>query len=340
MYITRSKLTRQMLHPSMRYASSLSIGMVGLGQMGSKMTANLLEDGYTLHVHDANIKAMDEVVAANQASGSRLTAHALVKTLVPNTQVIISILPNDAILKEVAKEILAVSVAHKQPVTHISCSTVSPTTSRDLELEYQKQSSTFIAAPVFARPDGLAKRQASWMISGKDIDGKKTQATKILQSVGKVIDFGEDVGAANVVKLCGNFLIASSIESIGEAMALAEKQGVDRLQVMQLLSSTIFDCLIYKGYGQRVSERDHRHGGFSLDLGRKDVLLVSEAARAAEVPMPFLSVLVDRYTAAKARGRGRFDWSAIGLNIAEDAGIDVKQDVERNQRLNDKNNNQ
>jgi len=60
------------------------------------------------------------------------------------------------------------------------------------------------------------------------------------------------------------------------------------------------------------------------------VSLVSQAARDAEVPMPFLSTLVDRFTSAKARGRGDFDWSAIGLSVAEDAGVDVAKDVERN----------
>jgi 3-hydroxyisobutyrate dehydrogenase-like beta-hydroxyacid dehydrogenase len=77
-------------------------------------------------------------------------------------------------------------------------------------------------------------------------------------------------------------------------MALAEKHGVDREKVMSLLSSTIFDCLIYKGYGERVSKRDHRPGGFSLELGAKDVALVSSAAKQADVPMPFLSLLMDR----------------------------------------------
>lgn len=61
-------------------------------------------------------------------------------------------------------------------------------------------------------------------------------------------------------------------------------------------------------------------GGFSLELGLKDVSLVSQAARYKQVPMPFLSVLLDRYTSAKAKGRADFDWSAIGLNVAEDAG--------------------
>jgi 3-hydroxyisobutyrate dehydrogenase-like beta-hydroxyacid dehydrogenase len=122
-------------------------------------------------------------------------------------------------------------------------------------------------------------------------------------------------------------------------MALAEKNGVDRERVMKLLSSSIFDCLIYRGYGQRVSQRDHRPGGFSLELGLKDVSLVNKAARDASVPMPFLSTLVDRYTSAKAKGRSAFDWSAIGLNIAEDAGIDIKADLERNIK-NIKDNNQ
>ena len=60
--------------------------------------------------------------------------------------------------------------------------------------------------------------------------------------------------------------------------------------------------------------------------------LVNQAAREGEVPMPFLSVLLDRYVSSKARGRENFDWSAIGLAVAEDAGIDVKKDIERNEK--------
>jgi 3-hydroxyisobutyrate dehydrogenase-like beta-hydroxyacid dehydrogenase len=176
----------------------------------------------------------------------------------------------------------------------------------------------------------------------------------------QIVDYGDDTGSANVVKLCGNFLIASSIEAIGEAVALSEKnvslwislyacsilywlqfpsslplQGVDGKEVIKLLSGTIFDCLIYKGYGQRVSERDHRPGGFSLELGLKDVSLVNQAARDCNTPMPFLSVLLDRFVSAKARGRGGMDWSAIGMCVSENAGIDMKADVDRNQKAVD-----
>ena len=149
-----------------------------------------------------------------------------------------------------------------------------------------------------------------------------------------VFRFGEDPGAGNVVKVCGNFLIASTLEACGEALSLAEKSGLDRQAVMSMLNSTIFDCLIYKGYGNRVAQRSHVPGeplvgpGFALDLGLKDVSLALDVAAKVQAPMPFASTLRDRFTAASARGRGAMDWSAIGLSISEDAGVDASSSPE------------
>jgi 3-hydroxyisobutyrate dehydrogenase-like beta-hydroxyacid dehydrogenase len=138
--------------------------------------------------------------------------------------------------------------------------------------------------------------------------------------------FGEDPGAANVVKLTGNFMIAAAIESMAEALAMAEANGVDREATYNLLTETLFNCLIYKGYGQRVCFRDHApypDAHFALDLGRKDVNLVKETANLANVPMPIASLLADRFASAAAKGRGELDWSAIGMASSEDAGVDT-----------------
>lgn len=90
-------------------------------------------------------------------------------------------LPNDAAVHQVSEVILK----NSSPSTvHISCSTVSPTTSRKLATTYQAQGKEFIAAPVFARPDGLARRQAVWMIAGAE-RGRKL-AAELLQSSGNV----------------------------------------------------------------------------------------------------------------------------------------------------------
>ena len=72
-------------------------------------------------------------------------------------------------------------------------------------------------------------------------------------------------------------------------------------------------------------------GGFALELGLKDVNLVRETAKAVDAPMPFLSSLIDNFTSAKAKGRGHLDWSALGLTVAENGGIDVSKDLARNE---------
>jgi 3-hydroxyisobutyrate dehydrogenase-like beta-hydroxyacid dehydrogenase len=326
------KLARfsQRLGPVRAFSSNLHknedvIGFIGLGHMGSKMCANMSRDGKKLLVFDNSKDAVAKVVKQSNAS-----AAASISEIGKKCSVIFSMLPNDKAVKSVSDALLAGRGEKGGEIIHISCSTISPVTSRKLAEDYKAQGKIFIASPVFARPDGISKRQATWMIAGEE-KGRKI-AQELLYSSGNCVDYGNDTGASNVVKLCGNFLIASSIESIAEAMALAEKHKVDRKAVMKMLSGSIFDCLIYKGYGQRVSERDHRPGGFSLELGLKDCTLVNEAAREADVPMPFLSVLIDRYTSAKAKGRKDFDWSAIGLSVAEDAGIDVSKDVERTKK--------
>lgn len=295
--------------------------------MGSKMVANMRRDGRSLLVFDNNASVTAQVAAS--CTEGKIKAAKSLDEIGRTCSVVFSMLPNDKAVKAVS-EILVGAAASDKKMYHVSCSTISPVTSRALAEEYQKKGNVFIASPVFARPDGIAKRQATWLVAG-DSQGRAI-AGELLASAGKVVDYGPDVGASNVVKLCGNFLIASSIEAIAESMALAEKHGVDRVAVMNMLSSSIFDCLIYKGYGSRVSTRDHRPGGFSLELGLKDCTLVNEAARQADVPMPFLSVLLDRYTSSKAKGRSDFDWSAIGLAVAEDAGIDVSKDVARTRK--------
>lgn len=131
---------------------------------------------------------------------------------------------------------------------HVSCSTVSPFTSRALAAAHTARGVGFVGAPVFARPDGVEKKQAYFVVGGTGACAIEAAKPILLATGSQVFEFGrEDAGAGSVVKLCGNFLIASAIESIGEALALAENQGLDRVEVINMLTATIFDCLIYKG---------------------------------------------------------------------------------------------
>jgi 3-hydroxyisobutyrate dehydrogenase-like beta-hydroxyacid dehydrogenase len=127
--------------------------------------------------------------------------------------------------------------------------------------------------------------------------------------------------AANLVKLSGNFLIAAVIESLGEALALVGKGGIDQQRYLELLTSTLFDAPVYKTYGRLIVDQRFEPAGFAAPLGQKDVRLTLAAAEALKVPLPLASLLRDRFLTLLAHGGEQLDWSAIGRLPARDAGL-------------------
>lgn len=317
------------------------VGFIGLGAMGLPMALNVqkqLSDKHYLYVYDVNPTSVQQAVAQGAIACQSPAEMA------DHVDVVISMVPNDEVLKRVVSDpetgILSSSSssssksnskASRKSIIHIGCSTVHPETSRAMARLHQEYdgNSYYIGAPVFARADGVAQRAASLVVGGDDTAIANVQP--VLESMAQgIYYFGDsDAGAGNVVKLCGNFMIASAIESCAEACSLAEHNGADRVAVMEMLTSTIFDCLIYKGYGMRVAHRQHVPGqpmvgpGFRLDLGLKDVTLAKDVAQRSKSPMPLASLLQDRFLASQAKGRSAMDWSALALLSSEDAGMDV-----------------
>ena len=291
--------------------------------MGTPMADNLMAAGYEVKVFDLNAQA----VAALAAKGA--TAAASPAAAADGVDAIVTMVPNDRVLREVTYDPESGLLRTlRAGGVHVSCSTVHPDTSRELAAAHADAGSAYVGAPIFARADGVAQRLASFCVGGES--GAVEKALPLLEAnANGIFRFGDDPGAGNVVKICGNFMIASTIQTCSEALSLAEKNGLDRQEVMSMLNTTIFDCLIYRGYGDRVAQRSHVPGqplvgpGFQLELGLKDVSLALDVAHKVHSPMPFASVLHDRFLAALARGRGEMDWSAIGLSASEEAGVDV-----------------
>jgi 3-hydroxyisobutyrate dehydrogenase-like beta-hydroxyacid dehydrogenase len=281
------------------------------------MVGNLTKAGATIIAYDPDDRALQSAVESTGA-----VAAASTEEVTKQARVVFTAVPDDRVLNAVVKDLLPGLAARGDKAVHVSCSTVAPSTSVTLAASHADREVGFVAAPVFARPDGMRRGEATIPVSGAD--WAKALAIPPLErtSLG-VHDFGENPGAANVVKLGGNFLIAAAIESMAEAAALAESNGVDRERFISLMSSTIFDCLIYKGYGHRVATRDHHphiDAHFALDLGTKDVALVHSAAAESRCPMPIASLIRDRFVASQNLGRGKLDWSALALRASEDAG--------------------
>lgn len=185
-------------------------GFIGLGHMGGKMATILSADRDVL-IFDQKAEAVDQVlrgVPSVTVEKKHSIRSASIQDIAAQCEIIFTMLPNDTVVSSISSQLLSAALpSPSKSFLHVSCSTISPATSRLLDAQHQEHGHRFAAAPVFARPDGIAKRQATWML-GASSEADRALVTPLLQMMGNVIDMGEDVGAANTVKLCGNFLIA------------------------------------------------------------------------------------------------------------------------------------
>jgi 3-hydroxyisobutyrate dehydrogenase-like beta-hydroxyacid dehydrogenase len=290
------------------------IGFVGLGAMGAPIAANLIAAGYKLRVYNRTAAKADPLVAMGATRVERPGDAA------PPGGIAITMVADDAALENVTVGAGGLAERLGRGGIHISMSTVAPATARRLAQHHATHASTYIAAPVFGRPDA-AKAKRLWILASGPA-AQRAAIRPVLEAVGQAIfDFGDDPGAANVAKLAGNFLIAANLEAMSEAFAMAEKQGVDQAAVADMLAKTLFACPIYQNYGKMVSEKRFTPVGFRMPLGLKDVDLVLRTAAEVTVPMPTASLVRDRFLASLAKGRGEMDWAAIALSVLDDAGL-------------------
>ncbi|SBP89865.1 Uncharacterized oxidoreductase YfjR [Thiomonas delicata] len=281
--------------------------------MGEPMASSVLRSGVALTVYNRSRER-----AAPLATAGAKVADSVAAAVTPGG-VVITMLANDAALLDVTLGDSGVADRLGAGGLHISMSTVSPETSRHLAAEHAKRGSLWLSAPVFGRPEAAAA-QKLWICQSGAAEAK-TRAKPLLETMGQAIhDFGEEPGAANVVKLSGNFLILSAVEAMAEALTLAEKSGIDRQALAGFLGQTIFNCPIYQNYGRILAAQTYAPAGFKLELGMKDVRLVRDVAESATVPMPLADLLHARLLTSLAKGRGQLDWTAIEMVSAEDAG--------------------
>lgn len=292
-----------------------TLGFIGLGNMGAPIAANLLQAGYGLRVYNRTASK----AAPLAARGAALAASAS-ETAQPGG-IVITMLADDRALEAVSLPSGSFVERLGTGGIHLSLSTISPVTARRLAEHHARHQVAYVAAPVFGRPDAAAAKRLWVCSSGPAAAKQRVQPIQSAISQG-LFDFGEDVGAANVVKLCGNFLVAASIETLAEMLTLAEKAGVSKKAVAEMISK--FSPL-HSGYANQMVEQRFEPAGFRLALGLKDINLIMDVASASTTPLPLGSLLHDRWVSAVAKGRGDLDWSAIALNASEDAGIAVRK---------------
>jgi 3-hydroxyisobutyrate dehydrogenase-like beta-hydroxyacid dehydrogenase len=290
------------------------VGFIGLGSMGSPMAANLIAAGVELRVWNRTASKGTALIGKGA-----LAAATPAETVAPGG-VVMTMLADDEAVESIVIGDNAIAARLGSGGIHVSMSTIAPATARKLAQYHQQHGSTYVAAPVFGRPDNAAQRQLVICTSGARLAKEKIRP--LLDAMGRaVFDFGEEPGAANVAKLCGNFLIASALEAMAEAFTMAEKSGVDRPKVAEMLGKTLFACPVYQRYGEMVAAKRHTPAGFKLSLGLKDVELVLQAAGEVRTPMQLAGLVRERLISGLAKGRDEMDWSALALGVLDEAGI-------------------
>jgi 3-hydroxyisobutyrate dehydrogenase-like beta-hydroxyacid dehydrogenase len=290
----------------------MDIGFVGLGKMGQGMAANLLKAGHHVTVYNRS-PAKTEALVQQGATGARTIAEAC------GGAVVFTMLADDEAVENVTFGEEGIMASLKPGTTHVSSSTVSVAMSQRLAAAHADAGQQYVAAPVFGRPEAAAAAKLFVVAAG---DPQAVQPlVPLFDAIGqRTFVVSDRPHAANLVKLSGNFLIASAIESVGEAVALVGKAGVDRQQYVDILTSTLFAAPAYQTYGGLIARRDFEPAGFAATLGLKDIRLVLAAAEGLQVPLPVASLLRDRLLTLVATGGGHLDWSAVATLADRDAG--------------------
>jgi 3-hydroxyisobutyrate dehydrogenase-like beta-hydroxyacid dehydrogenase len=295
---------------------AMDIGFIGLGRMGHGMAANLVKASHTVTVYNRTAAKADELVR----QGARLAGSVAEAC---GGEVVITMLADDAAVDETVFGEHGVLASLAPGATHISSSTISVNLSRRLAAAHGAAEQHYVAAPVFGRPEAAAAAKL-FVIAGGEPERLQALAP-VFDTIGqRTFVVSDQQHTANLVKLTGNFLIASVIESLGEVIALVGKAGLDRQQYVDILASTLFNAPAYQIYGGLIAREEYEPAGFAATLGLKDVRLALAAADELSVPLPIGSLLRDRFLTLLANGGGHLDWSAIATVAGREAGLPVK----------------
>ena len=292
----------------------MKVGFVGTGSMGLPMAQNILRNGHELIVHNRT-KEKAEPLVQQGARWAETPAEAA-----RQSEVIFTMLADDLAVETVTLGENGILEAMREGAVHISASTVSIKLINRLAEAHTAKGVYLLSSPVMGRPEAAAQAKLRLLLAGPEEARQRVEP--LLQALGEILVCGDIPQMANAVKLGNNFLIASMIESIAEAMTMVRKHGVAPDRYLEIVS-TFFGSPVYKNYGQLMQKRAWEPAGFKLRLGLKDVKLVQEAAEMVNSPIPTADIVKNHLIEGLAYGWGEQDWTAILKTVERDAGLEI-----------------
>lgn len=283
----------------------MKTGFIGLGHLGTPIAENLLMQRQPLYVYNRT------AAKAQPLADKGAVICTSVKELASLCDVIFTIVSDDAALNHITQGPDGIAANLRPGGIHISMSTILPATSKALAETHRQYENHYITSPVMGRPEVARAKKLNLLVSG---DSAVIASVKpLLQDAGaaNLWDFGPEPGAANVAKLCSNYLILSGVAAMAEGINLARQSGIQAEQWMQMLTQTLFNAPFYHIYSSALLKEAYVPPGFSLAMALKDANLVLQQAQTAGIPMAVGQKTQELLQQGVANGLGDQDVVAV-----------------------------
>lgn len=290
----------------------MNVGFVGLGSMGKPMAANLLMAGHRVRVWNRS----KEAVVALQQLGAEV---AETPRAAFQGDACISMLADDAAVRAIVMNRDFLPDGGTSTV-HINMATISVPLSKEVAAFHRERGVPYLAAPVFGFVAMAVAANLNILAAGDGATIDRVQP--LFDALGpNTFRLGDEPSRANIVKIAGNFMVACILETLGEAGALVEANGMAASDFFSVLVKALFNVPVYSSYATKIGEKRFEPAAFKLTLGLKDVQLALSTGGTVNVPLPFAGVLRDSFLDAIAHGDGDKDWSAISQVSDRRSGV-------------------
>lgn len=286
-----------------------SIAFIGLGNMGLPMATNLVQAGHTVRGFDVGATAQAAAAEAGITVGNTVAA------VVADAEVVITMLPAGPQVRAVYAGDAGVLAAATPETLLIDCSTIDVETAREVAGLAADRGLSMLDAPVSGGVGGAAAGTLTFMVGGNE--AAFARAEPILAAMGKTIVHAGAAGTGQAAKICNNMMLGIQMISVCEAMALAEKLGLDQQKLFDISAQASGQCWSLTTYcpvpgpvPSSPANRDYQPG-FTAAMMLKDLRLAQAAAQTVGAATPLGAEAAQLYTLFASAANEGLDFSAI-----------------------------
>jgi putative dehydrogenase len=280
-----------------------TVGLIGLGAMGSGMAQSLRRAGFSLQVFDVRPGAAE---AFAQGGG---TACASAAELARSTDVVVSVVVNAAQTEDLLFGSGGVAAAMRKGSVFVMCSTVDPNWSMALEGRLAELGLLYLDAPISGGAAKAASGEMTMMTAGRPEAYDQCGAV-LAAMAAKVYRLGDRAGAGSKVKIINQLLAGVHIAAAAEAMALGLREGVDPAALYEVITHSAGNSWMFENRMPHVLAADYTPLS-AVDIFVKDLGLVLDLARASKFPLPLSSTAHQMFMQASTAGFAKEDDIAV-----------------------------